>query len=529
LVILALLGCSPEPAPAPLVEMPVARLLSRISLDLRGTRPSPDEIAQVEADPAALDALVDQFLDDDRFPERLVSLYHEIYLTNTEKTDLRPNSIPFDNPRYFYWEVGQEPLRIVAQVAKEDLPYSTIVTADWTMANEDLAQLFPLEWPEGQTGWHKTRYTDGRPAAGVMSTNGLWWRYTTTEANANRRRANALTRILVCEDYLARPIEFDQTVNLLDEGAVGDALESNPGCVNCHVSLDPVASNLFGFYWTNFTSPTEGRYYHPGSEKVWEDLTGVAPGWYGTPTNGLVDLGNAVASDPRFPTCAARQAYERLLRRSSTIDDEDDITALRESFIAGDMKLKALYRAVTQLPVYRAADVDTERGVPYKMMTPDVLGAAVEDLTGFYWERSGYDVMRTDDKGLRSLAGGVEGILIKQPSPTPNSALLLVQEALSYEAASAALASEVVIEPAERRLFTEVDFTETPDTDRAAMVAQIKYLHLRVFGERIEDDSEELTATLALWQELYDVENDVPRAWEGTLVALLRDPEFVMY
>jgi hypothetical protein len=525
-VVILLLACVSEPDDT---EMSAVRLLSRTSLDLRGVRPTEAEIEAVETDPAALDGLVDSFLDDDRFPERLVALYHEIYLTNTEKTDLRPHSIPFESARYFFWEVGQEPLRLVAEVAKEDLPYTTIVTADWTMANEDLAVLFPVEWPEGQTGWHKTHYTDGRPAAGVMSTNGLWWRYTTTEANANRRRANALTRILVCEDFLARPIVFDQGINLLDADAVADALVNNPGCVNCHVGLDPVASNLFGFYWTNFTSPTEGRYYHPGKEQTWQELTGVAPGWYGQASNGLVDLGGLVASDPRFPTCAARQAFERMLRRDSTVDDEDDITRLREQFLAGDMKLKGLYRAVTELPVYRSADVDTERGVPYKMMTPDVLGAAVEDLTGFYWERMGRDVMRTDDQGLRSLAGGVEGILIKRASPAPGSAVVLVQEALAYEAAGYALDAEVAMDQGDRNLFTEVDFTETPDAGRDAMVAQIQRLHLLIFGNRVAEDSDEVTSGLALWEDLYAVEKDIPKAWEGVLAAYLRDPEFLLY
>ena len=44
-----------------------------------------------------------------------------------------------------------------------------------------------------------------------------------------------------------RPIQFDLDVNLLDEAAVTDALRTNPACVNCHVSLDPIASYLFGF------------------------------------------------------------------------------------------------------------------------------------------------------------------------------------------------------------------------------------------------------------------------------------------
>ena len=52
------------------------------------------------------------------------------------------------------------------------------------------------------------RYTDGRPAAGVLATNGLWWRYTTTDSNMNRTRAAAISRLLLCEDFMARPVSF---------------------------------------------------------------------------------------------------------------------------------------------------------------------------------------------------------------------------------------------------------------------------------------------------------------------------------
>ena len=509
--------------------MSATRALVRASLDLRGIRPSEEEFEAVEADPGALDGLLDDFVQDDRFPDRLISLYHEVYLTQTEGIDLRPNNLEADDTRFFYWEVGQEPLQIIAEVAREDLPYTTIVTADWTMANEDLAAWFPVEWTEGDTGWKKTRYTDGRPAGGVIATNGLWWRYTTTEANANRRRANALTRILVCADYLQRPIAFDQDINLLDEAAISDALHQNPTCVNCHVSLDPIAAHLFGFYWTNFTSPTEGATYHAGKETMWEDLLGTPPGWFGTPTRGFVDLGAAIAADERFPTCAVQQAFERMLRRDATVEDTDDLVALREDFISGDMRLKSLYRDIVDLDVYRAGDVDSERGVPIKMMTPDVLAASVQALTGFSWMRDEIDLMRTDQRGLRALAGGVEGVLVKRPSPAPGATVILSQAALAEEAAQSAMAEESALAQGDRRLFTEVDFTETPDTDRDAFVAQLQRLTLLALGRRVAADAPEIDDRIALWEALYAQEGSIAGAWQGVLIAFLRDPEYLLY
>jgi hypothetical protein len=47
-------------------------------------------------------------------------------------------------------------------------------------------------------------YADGRPAAGVLSTNGLWWRYPSTASNGNRKRADTPSRIFLCHDYTNR-------------------------------------------------------------------------------------------------------------------------------------------------------------------------------------------------------------------------------------------------------------------------------------------------------------------------------------
>ena len=42
-------------------------------------------------------------------------------------------------------EVGEEPLRLMAHVAVNDLPWSDIVTADYTMADEyDLGHLYEI-------------------------------------------------------------------------------------------------------------------------------------------------------------------------------------------------------------------------------------------------------------------------------------------------------------------------------------------------------------------------------------------------
>src|SRR5690349_17714153 len=63
---------------------PVGRL-ARASLDVRGVRPSLDEIERIEADPTALDAMVEGYLADPRFSERVMASYQEVFLSKLEE------------------------------------------------------------------------------------------------------------------------------------------------------------------------------------------------------------------------------------------------------------------------------------------------------------------------------------------------------------------------------------------------------------------------------------------------------------
>jgi hypothetical protein len=496
--------------------------LERISLDLRGTRPTADEVARVEDDPDALAALTDEYLDDPRFEGRVRDLWAEIYLTRTPSLYVSAASYGLQDEAGFEASVGEEPLEILGYVAAHDLPWTDIVTADWTMADPMLASIWPIDRPEGD-GWQQSHYTDGRPAAGVLATNSMWWRYSTTTSNANRKRANAVSRILLCNDYLVRPIEFDRNINLLDQQAVDDALSSNPACLNCHNSLDPLASYFYGFWWYDPSNTLEINRYFPEREQRWRDYTGKAPAYYGQPGYDLHDLGQQIAADNRFPECATKQAWQLLLRRDASVDDTDALVTHRDAFINGGLTLKALIRSIVTDPRYLAGDTDEAGYVPRKMLTPDLLATSVADLTGYSWTYGAYDLLRNDSVGYRTLDGGADGYDVTKASTSPNATLVLVQERLAEAAAW------YTVENEPERLFPGLDFTETPDTDRDAMVAEIQALHLRLFGHHVAADGEEVAANLALWSDLYGVEHDPRAAWAGVLSALLRDPDFLLY
>ncbi len=506
---------SPEAIPA-LVSADPARWLRRVSMDLRGIPPTDAELAELQADPNAWGTLRDRFLDDDRFAERLVHIFAERWHTRVDVFDIEvfDYGLPASQEYAFERAVGEEPLRLMSRVVTEDLPWTDVVLADWTMAEPILASVWPLDFPEGRSGWQVARYNDGRPAVGVLATNGLWWRYNTNESNMNRRRAAAISRLLLCEDYLVRPVAFSEADTTSE--ATADAVHSDPYCVACHASLDPVAASLFGFWWLSLYSEIEETTYHPERESLWEQSLGVEPAWYGTPISGLPDLGVSIARDSRFYTCAVETFTEPLWRRTATPDDASLLEQLRRRFLRNDLQAKDLIGAITETTPYQDP-------AP-RMVSHDQFITTLHALTGFRWTFEGFDQLDSDlPRGHRLLLGGVDGDAIRTPQRTPGFTWALVVKRAAEAAADAVVQRELV-EGDERVFFTEISETTQPGDD--AFNAELKSLHLRLYSQPA--DAEWLTDIEALWEEVY-TEGTAVEAWQAVVSVMLRDPLLLSY
>ena len=522
---LSFLGCqTPDATPAePSRTADPATLLRRLSLDLRGIPPSLDDYAAVEADPGSLDAIAEAYLYEPGFGERVRDLYAEVFLT-------RQAVWPVTNEKYgvarnpYVEAAGQEALRIVSQVAEEDLPYTELVTGNWTMANETLGAFMPVDYPDGETGWRKVAYIDQRPAAGILTTSTMWWRFQSTLSNANRQRAAVAARIFLCHDYADRPIDFDSNSNLLDEEAILSALENNPSCVNCHVSLDPLASYFFGFWASNMNGFEELLWYYPAREEEWKNLTGIAPGYFGEPaeSGSLGELGQRIAADPRFATCAVSTVAELLFRRELDTDDDSYLTEHREAFLDGDLTIRSLFRSITADPRYRASAESTEPGaIQRKLTVPELLASQVEALTAFTWRNNESELLRSPPPGLLVAAGGVDGVEMTRASRVPNVPMLLIQERLAEAAASHVITQEEQ-ELGSSPLLEGDEFSAEPS------LSTLRRLRLAILGDPAPAD-EDLSLDQQLWQDAYDLSGSTAIAWQALLSSLLRDPDLLFY
>lgn len=526
LLIGALTACtgdqSTEAPPTAGAEQPAldaAAIYTRASLDLLGVRPTIAELDALDAAPEQLDSMLDALIEDPRLPTRVKDLFAPGFRT---RVDNYPYTEAYEDqvhPLVLSQAIGEEPLNLIAWIVANDRPYTDLVLAPHTVVSRDLFGFWPLEViDEGDgsvPGAVIARYTDQRPMAGVLTMNAMWWRHTSTEENANRGRANALSEALLCESYLDRPIAFPREIDLTDSASIHRAIRDNQACAACHSTLDPLASHLYGFLYRGEDRASWAT-YTPSQEREWMRSTQKAPGFFGTPTTGLRDLGRALASDERFVMCAVRRVYQGLMVRPLAITDDGALATHREAFLASGLNLKALIRSVLDDPGYRGLAWRTDFGgrpevATYTLVTPGILASELEDLTGYRMRLETRDAL-TLDFGLRAVAGGSD----RGAATTPSTGLVLVQRRLAEAAASA-----MVNGTTEGRMSPLV---ATSDLDTPPTPEAVQRMLRMTTGRSVTPDGPEVLALLQLWTDLDAVTNP-EQAWTGLITAILADPE----
>ena len=495
-----------------------------MSLDLLGVLPTTAQLDAVEADPDMLDEWIDDALADPRWTERLVHILGRTWHTQVDEFQLlfkEYDNLYLDDANEYPFErsAGEEPLRLLAHVASSDLPWSEVLTADYTVANEMLASIWPLD--HTGPGWQVSRYTDGRPAAGVLATNGLWLRYYSLGTNYNRGRAAAVSRLLICEDYLTRPVSFAAFPSLADEGATQQALKTEPYCLGCHATLDPIAATLFGFQTVDSHNGDETGWYHPEREVLGPVILDVDAAWFGQPVTGLSTLVQHMAVDDRFHACAVEQFTEGLWQRESTFADWASLLMLRDEYDAGDQRIEPLVRAILDTDDYRAgAAADTSHNTA-RLVMPDQWSTVIEDLTGFKWAWNGFDQLDNDTYGYRVMADGVDGLQVTRAGTEPTVTGALVLQRLSEAGAGLWVETEL---GGGSGVLGAVDASMQP-SDPAWSAAR-DALFWRILARR--PDTEDRAAIDALWTAVAE-DQGAAEAWAVLISALLRHPESVQY
>ncbi|MEZ4236664.1 MAG: DUF1549 domain-containing protein [Myxococcota bacterium] len=581
-------GTSAPPTAQPAVEAlsPVARL-KRASLAVRGVPPSLAEIAAVQADgsDAALQALVDQWLSSEDFGDTVEDMHAELYLLRADTNFQLPVMGPLEEAGYDQSDLHDAtvtaPTRLVREVVLEDRPYTEILTADYTVADDVVAAIYGLPYDPGGPQWQHTHWVDGRPQSGLLSDSEMWRRHTSNAANFHRGRANFVSRAFLCEDIGARDVFVEGGVDIADEFAVAEAVSTQTGCVGCHNVLDPLAAFFWGYKeqlqrnailtaydlgcqwdWTQGEPPLGDyrvehwcyplKFYDVSEEDDWAYWQLRPPGYFGQPADTMEDLGALITSDPRFATCTARTFAGYLMQTDRSDIPDDYADEMAEVLVDSGFSARALVRAIVMSEPFGAARVApaSEVGLPaerpfvagMQSIRPEQLTRTVEALTGFRWLANQdrpdcaalgnncwgpVDLVNSDVYGFRSMMGGIDSYTVLHPTHTPTPTKLLAMRKLAQEVAGFVVLADSAATPDHRRLLTLVD--PRTDTDEARIRAQIADLFARVLTDPVPAEGEDVSELYGLWQAATARAGSPQEGWRVVLAALFQDPMLTLY
>jgi hypothetical protein len=503
----------------------------------------------VEADPDALEGIVDGYLQEDSFGEVVREMHNEVlqvrplFFMMPPRGDYEAMSVVDFNK-----SVAESPLHLVEHVVMNDRPYSEIVTADYTIADQTTAHVWGMDHPGGGAQWVETRWPEeGRVHAGLLSDSRLWMRHYSTPLNAQRSRANLVSKAFLCFDFLSNDINVDGNVDLTDPEALKSSVKS-PECATCHQDLDPLAA----MFWKNefFVAPTNipsypYSHYRPDYEQYRVYFLDNDKGYFGTPIEDIADLGRELAGDPRFAACAVRRFYGWLHQIPLEEVPPVELSALQRSFLDSDMNARQLAREIVLADSFRyshstreGSDGDAAR---LQKVRPRQWTDMMEALIGYRWElyfrypldflgsQAPYgDLTLMSDNllGYEVIAGGTDDFLVTQPTHTVSPTSSLVFDNFAREAAAFVVDRDLGGDaPDAGRLLT----ISPEETGQEAVRAQLAHLHRRLLAEMIDAQAPAVDESYALFTDALAISGDTHRAWSVVLTAMLQDSRLIYY
>jgi hypothetical protein len=543
--------CQGGPA-VPMVPIAPGSLLLRAAMDLRGRRPAPAELGAVEADPGLYPALVDQYLHSPEFLERVKDVFDDALLVRREDFT--------DEARDETWAIYGEALELIAWIVANDRPFTEVGTADYTVANQlfqgDPNRMpFPMQ-PVIGPAWQPTRYLDGRPHAGLLSTSAFYEVWDTNNTNKNRRRANRWSIVFHCYNFLDTPVDVTRNVDNNDADAVLNAVTTRADCKACHDRLDPMASFLFPMDNVGRLEDTASDDFFSGNAERWRSANKRPPAVYGMPGTDIRDMGRLLVSHPKFAECQTRRAFRMLfLRDPKTTAELTTAADISARWPAEDgYNFRQLVKRWMLSDAYRQRP-QTDGPEWVRRASPERLESLIQDLTGFVWSRDPDDdeddadpnsdpprtvpvpLLTTEEDGFKIILGGINGVSVSGRSYSLNASVAMVQRKVAALAAAYVLRTDLGLPDGQRRLLFGVSGTEHPTGGEAALRDRIAWLVRRLHGQRAEPGSAVVTSWWQLYRALYNdttQSGQVPgtpgeRAWRGLLTAMLRSPKILLY
>ena len=228
--------------------------------------------------------------------------------------------------------------------------FSEFFTADVNFVNPELAELYDFSRPDADGLLEVKDTSDER--RGFLGLASFLTVTSFSKRTAPTLRGNWVLENLLCTVSDPPPPMVPELDTDDDSGEPSDnvrerleAHRSNPSCAGCHSVLDPIGLGLENF-------DAVGRYRRAYSDGEAVDATGELPS--GETFEGLLELSDILANDPRLTDCVVRKLMTYALSREIVASDASYVRELEDAWKADGLGLASLLRRIVLHPSFRS-------------------------------------------------------------------------------------------------------------------------------------------------------------------------------
>lgn len=529
----------PQPAQSPPVEpvtpppdkLAAARLMRRLSIDLRHALPSQTEIDAFAAEPAQYAKHLDALLATAEAPSAIAALHGRMWAGPRASTpDLDAYVAAGDSALGAALTtarrnaITEEPSLLLRSVLAGKKPFPELFTADYAVVADANISLWGLtDSGEAFPGepFAIATYSDGRPAAGLLATPGFLASFAGTQDVTLRGRTARMLGAVSCLKLENPNAHLFYDLKAEEFGVdLGELALTRAPCQGCHAHFAETARAFEGLGdaatfagWTQYAAP-------------------VTPpeGYYaGHPYRGLAALAAYVGNDPRTHRCAVEKLTGTIFQRPFSMIDSRTAAVALNGFYAHDLDLMESVRELLLSPEYM-----------YGTVGAAVKGDQLRNSTGIKLLR------RQHWRGILLQLSPATAALTIPAELDPGAAELDGAEAfiptgpyyhhadrLARAAATLIVRDELADSSAipTRRLFTDLPDGAGNTAKITAVYAQIKTAWKRLTSEELADTSPIYAELQALYAASKPESGpDAFRAaWRTVLVAIMTHPSFLIY
>lgn len=345
----------------PVVRLDGYQLATRLSYFLWGTTPDAELLDAAERgdlrDQAGLETQARRLISDPRAEVAIQRFFaNYLDLAQLDELDKDPSVFPDFTPRIAELMRRETEAFVREVVIEGDGSWETLLTANWTMLNQELAAYYGLTGPSGEA--FERVELDPTYHAGLLTHGSMMATRARTYETSPIHRGIFVRGSLICGQVPDVPEGLDATPPAIDPTLTTRQRlarhREDPSCAACHRQIDPL-----GFAFEHFDGA--GRFR--GSENdlpidatgeiVESDLDGVV--------DGVPELAARVVGSENSQACFSGRWVVQALGRSREASDTCSLEEVQGRFVDSGFDIRELVVGLTLSDsfVYRVADQDT--------------------------------------------------------------------------------------------------------------------------------------------------------------------------